>query len=116
MRLSRKSLGVWSICFAAMGWPTAAFAGGTQVGNVVKIAYLTGGQVLVYLSGTATGQPACATQPRFAIDSSTSGGKAMIKQVISLYNNRQQALIQGTGGCTIWADTEDVLILWTPGS
>lgn len=48
---------------------------------------------------------------RWAINSTTAGGQAMISVVLTAYALRQKVFVVGTANCELWSDTETVWYL-----
>jgi hypothetical protein len=93
-----------------------AMAGGV-VGTVVDIVTrASDGLIYVDISGTPTGQPACATHSYFIIMNETSA--AGQKQYALLLVAKASGLSVSIGGnntCTRWPDGEDINIITLTG-
>ena len=57
--------------------------------------------------------PACGSQtslavnPRYVINAGTAAGKAGVAMALLAQSLGKGISIQGTGGCSLWSDTED---------
>ena len=86
-----------------------SFAGGYQSGIVRKI--MVGYNDVpntIYLDGSISGRPACATQPFWRIK---EGSEAAAKQMMAVMSAQALGLslkITETGECSQWPDVEDV--------
>jgi len=65
-------------------------------------------------NGTRTGQPACATQNRWSINTTTAKGQAMLSVLLTAYASGKPISIQGTGDCRDWPDTESIDYFFLP--
>jgi hypothetical protein len=98
-----------------LGISTRALAGGAWSGALSYVHFFQNGVVLVVTSGTRVGLPACATtQPnRFAIDVNTAGGRAQAAGLMMAYTAGKNVVIQGTGACNVYSDSESIDYFYT---
>lgn len=95
---------------AAAMYSSFSLAGGIQSGLVKKVTYASKETPnTIYLEGSISGRPSCATQPYWRIESrgSEDGSQKMIT-ILTALQMRHPILITGTGQCTQWTDVEDV--------
>lgn len=87
---------------------TPAHASAASAGTIQNIIVNSSGIVFFYMTGTRTTLPSCqtASATRWSFDSSTSGGQAMLAALLSAYGLGKQITVNGTGTCSVWADTE----------
>jgi hypothetical protein len=106
------------ILFLGFTWLIAEAAAASSAGPVTLsfITYQKDGTALVYvLTSQLTGtKPSCATfgssgnYSRFAIDTSTAGGKSQLAGAIAAHTSGEQVWLSGTGTCDIVGDTESI--------
>lgn len=86
-------------------------------GTLSDVHFMANGVVLVYTSGARQDIPACgAGKPtRFALDSTTSGGKTQAAGLMMAYASGKQAIIVGTGSCSVWPDSEAIDYFYVVG-
>ncbi len=63
------------------------------------------------LNVTTSGKPACNTGNRFAINPGTAAGVAVKDAILNAQSNQLIVQAVGTGQCTTWSDSEDLLSL-----
>lgn len=79
------------------------------VTTTVSAVSAEGAAFFVLFTPNATGGPACATQTdRFAVNSTTPQGAAMIAVILSAYATGASIQIHGAGVCDAWPDTETI--------
>ncbi len=91
-----------------------ADAGTAAASLLHTINFLPNGVVIVYSDGSRSGAPACATQiARFAIDSTTPGGKSQLAGLLAAYAIGKPVVILGTGACEVYGDSETINYFYT---
>jgi hypothetical protein len=103
----------WMVLLTAtMFTAGGAQAGNAAAGNLNNPYFMNNGVLLIPTDGTRSGVPACATESlRFAIDASTPAGKVQAAGILTAFSMGKKVVIWGTGGCTVWGDTETVNFL-----
>lgn len=86
----------------AFSFMTASAYAGTQTGTVANVSVdNNGGPYVFFMSGTHSGQPACAQDGYWAInDISTDSAKAMLATILTAYALGRQVYVNGTGACS----------------
>lgn len=86
-------------------------AAGIQTGTVGDVIIRqSDGLVYFYLSGTATGKPACATGSYWIIkDENSNAGKQIIAALLAANAQGTTVTVEGFNTCTRWPNGEDVL-------
>ena len=86
-----------------------AFAG-SQTGQVTSVQVrASDGLIIVFLSGTPSGRPACATISYWMIKNENSvAGKQQLAQLLTARATGQVITIVGSNTCSRWADGEDI--------
>lgn len=86
----------------------ASYAGGSNENVIQPIANHTG--VLFFHANSKVNTPNCGLpQPeRWAIDTSTPGGKTMAALVMTAFALGKSVAVTGAENCDIWGDTESV--------
>lgn len=79
--------------------------------NAVTALSITNGKggdglMLLDVTPTPTGQPACATTHRFAINSATESGRLLVSTVLSAQAQGKSIRVEGLGVCDVWGDSE----------
>jgi hypothetical protein len=101
-------IGLW-------GAVASASAAGTYSGTITSVEGYgeNTNAVFVLINGTVSGSPAgCATQNyRFALNPSNASGQALLAVVLSALARGVTVGIIGSGTCSIWPDTESILLL-----
>jgi hypothetical protein len=64
--------------------------------------------VLVTVAGIPISQPACATDPRFAINPTTSAGKALFTLLALARGSGAMVEVVGTGDCNVMNGWESI--------
>lgn len=98
---------------AAGSAQAGSVSGETIIGLSISTATNFQGQsgfVVVYLSGTESNRPGCASggYPAFAINAGTTAGAAVIAQLIATQAQGRSISITGTGACTLTPGIEDL--------
>lgn len=98
----RKLISVAIVMFFS---PLANAAGGYVEGKVKMLQVGSGWTpenvyVLVEMDAAVTGQPACATDPRLALNPATELGRALYSALLSAKHARSTVEIRGIGDCT----------------
>lgn len=63
---------------------------------------------------TSPAPPACATNQRWVINLNSPSGQAMASTVLTAYSLGKPVMIQGTGACADWPDSESILYVYMP--
>jgi hypothetical protein len=89
---------------------STAFAGGVVTGKVTQVVVrASDGLVYAIVSGTPSGQPACAKGNYWMIMSETSDvGHKQYALLMEAQATGAQITIWGSGNCTRWGDGEDI--------
>jgi len=80
-------------------------------GTTYMLHAMSSGVVLFYTTGTRSNDvPSCgAVQPnRFAIDSTTPGGKSQLATLLAADAAKRPIVVVGTGSCSVYGDSESV--------
>jgi hypothetical protein len=87
-----------------------AAAAGNVTGTVASVLVrASDGLTYVLMNGSASGQPACATNPYWIIMNETSdAGHKQYAMLLDAQASGAQVTIFGNGTCTRWPDGEDV--------
>lgn len=64
-------------------------------------------------NGSRSARPACSVD-RWVIDVSTSAGQAMMSLILTAQAQNRPIVINGTGACAEWSDTEGVDLINVP--
>jgi hypothetical protein len=98
---------VLSICACTAS--SLVFAG-EQQGTVKALnVRQSDGLIYVFLDGTPTGKPACATNSYWIIKNENSSiGAKQYAALIMAYALKKSVAIKGTSTCTRWPDGEDI--------
>lgn len=85
-------------------------AAGQHTGQITQIeTRASDGLVYFYVSGTASGRPACATKPYWILkDENSAAGKRQLAVLLMARETGRQVIVGGTNACTRWTDGEDV--------
>jgi hypothetical protein len=92
-----------------------ANAGWATFGHASEVRIKDGGQVLFNTSATHNSPPVKDTpancthivlERRFAINTATDGGKAMLSTLLTAIARGKRVFISGANSCSIWPDTE----------
>lgn len=107
MRVAILVLSTWMfVC----GSPAAAsFA---QAGTITSFG-VEQGKVFFITNGQRGPMPACGTVQRWVFNGATAQGQAMMSALLTYYATGKQVIVQGTGACADWSDTESVEYLWS---
>lgn len=89
---------------------SCAAAAGTITGTVASVlARASDGLTYVYINGSASGQPACATNTYWMIVNETSDvGHKQYSMLLVAQATGAQVTLYGSGTCTRWPDGEDI--------
>ena len=102
------------LCIAAL----PALAAASSQASTSQPALITGiivteGKVFFNLDSARTARPACATMStRWAFNAATAQGQAMLSTLLSFKAMGKPVIVQGTGACPDWSDTETVQYLF----
>jgi hypothetical protein len=91
-------------------------AAGTQTGTITNlITRDSDGLVFVYLTGTASGRPACAagTQYWMIPNETSESGKRMYASLLAAQMAGRVVIITGKNTCIRWGDGEDINMVQT---
>lgn len=106
---------IWKAAAAAiMAMCCLGARAGTQTGTVTSLEVrASDGLIAVYLSGTASGRPACAvTQPYWIVkDENSTSGKQQLAQLMLARATGQTVTINGMNTCVRWSDGEDINLI-----
>ena len=104
-----------ALCLLASSF---ACAGGTQTGTVNQlIVRASDGLIILWLNGTASGRPACATIGYWMIKNENStAGKQQLAQLMMARALGIPVTVTGAGTCTRWSDGEDLDLVTIPGN
>ena len=93
----------------ACALPLVAYAG-TVTGTVdILIVRQSDGLTYVYMNGTPSGKPACATKAYWIIqDENSEAGKKLYALLLAAKASNSEIKIGGAGTCTRWPDGEDI--------
>jgi hypothetical protein len=100
--------------FGLLGGVASASAAGTYVGTITNVEGYgeNTNAVFVLINGTVSGSPSCATQNyRFVLNPSNASGQALLAIALSALARNVTVTITGSGTCSIWGDTESILLL-----
>lgn len=91
---------------------SSVFAGKAGEGNISNIHFMNNGVVLFYTDGAITSSetPDCAQNQsiRFAIDSTTDGGKSQVSGLLTAYASGKKIKVHGLNNCSVHGDTESL--------
>lgn len=111
----RLPIAALAACAALLPFSAAA---GEQTGHITSLITRSSDNLIYfYLSGTASGRPACATYRYWMIkDEASDTGKRQFAMLMAAYLSGRQVAVTGAGTCTRWGDGEDVndVQLWQP--
>lgn len=89
-----------------------AHAGSTGWGAISNYNVLARYSVILFnQAGAHSGAPSCVgsgLQQRWAFRVDTPSGQAMLQTLLSAYLAKRRIVINGTGDCSAWGDTETV--------
>ncbi|MEC5159361.1 MULTISPECIES: hypothetical protein [unclassified Janthinobacterium] len=103
--LKRSSAFIFLTCSLV----TSSALAGTQMGTITQLLIRTDGLVFFYLTGVASGRPACATVTYWMIKAEDSAvGKRMVAALLASKLSGQTISVSGNGTCSRWPDGEDV--------
>jgi hypothetical protein len=92
---------------------SCAAAAGNVTGTVASVLVrASDGLTFIYMNGSASGQPACATNPYWIILNETSdAGHKQYAMLLDALATGAQVTIFGNGTCTRWGDGEDINVI-----
>lgn len=104
--------------FAFTGISHASSASG---GKLHTIHFMGNGAVIVYTTGTISGdKPSCTDSNQhkniYAIDGTSSVGKVQLTGLLSAYASGKNVTIIGAENCGPWGDAETLLYFYTVDS
>ena len=105
-----------SILIVGMLFSSVTFAS-EQVGKVIDIrvsAIPSYNPTHIKLDGPWNNKPGCATQPYWAVDTNTEGGKAFLSAILTAYSTGKTVQIWGSDQCTLRGDMENALQVALP--
>jgi hypothetical protein len=80
--------------------------------TVTGIAGYSTGLVLIYISGTISGGPSCATTNKgFAVDGSTKGGAVVLSMAEMAHTLGKTVTMDGTGLCGVMPGWESLRVI-----
>lgn len=87
---------------------------GDQTGTVILVGEDNGNPFVFTVSGTRTSQPACATDPNWAIPNPTSdNAKGLLSLIITAFASNKTIVVHGTGSCNAtFTNREEVAYLF----
>jgi hypothetical protein len=89
-----------------------AWAAGSVSGAKVVASQSEASAYFVYVDQAPASAPTCATMTnavrQFAVDATTSAGKARIATILFAHATGRSVDIAGTGECGVWGDTESI--------
>lgn len=90
-----------------------ACAGSSQVGQITSLG-VEQGRVFFFTNGSRGGMPSCASAgARWVFNGATAEGQAMMSVLLTYYASGKLVVVQGTGACADWGDTESVEYIWS---
>jgi hypothetical protein len=103
--------------FALLPWVLAcgspAAASFSQAGSITTFG-VEQGKVFFITNGSRDAMPGCSTAGnRWVFNGSTAQGQAMISALLTYHATGKQDIVQGTGACADWGDTESVEYIWS---
>lgn len=109
LRVVKAGISLTILGLSLTALPTSASE--TGLGMISDIFSSAVGLTAFNQGGTRTAKPACATQDRWAIDTTTPAGQAMTAMLLTAYTTNRPIRIDGTGTCTLDSQFETVLNL-----
>jgi len=94
-----QKAGLLKVVTGAFLCATSAMASSTSSGTIVAPIPVNNGLIYFQHNGSRTTPPACATDPRWIIDTSTTGGLNMYAGLLSAAMAGQKITVYGTGTC-----------------
>lgn len=83
-------------------------AGGASMGQVTGVLAHNGGYFF-NSTGVRSAAPACASAVnRWVINTGTPQGQAIAATLLTAQSMRKRVIVNGTGNCAVWPDTETV--------
>ena len=100
----------------ACGSSSAADASSSSPGQITSYG-VEQGRVFFRTNGSRSAMPSCATAgTRWVFNGATAQGQAMMSALLTYYASGKQIVVQGTGACADWGDTESVEYIWSSPS
>lgn len=106
--VSKLGISLIVLMMGCVSLSNVASASSASPGSIDIINPLAQGPVIFTHTGARTARPACATLDRWAIDTSTNAGQALVASLLIAYAMSKQIIVNGTGACSAWGDTETV--------
>jgi hypothetical protein len=107
----KREIGLFAAAFFIAVNPAMAGWDGVQSAHATFIEG-NQGTVFLYVDTAPQSTPPCGTQTvaslRYAINESTTTGKAQLAIALSAIARGATIVVQGPGACTAWPDTEDI--------
>lgn len=90
-------------------WCSPAIASIAWQGDLYNLHFMGNGTVLVYTTGSRTTAPSCSTVvQRFALDSTTPGGKSQLAGLLAANAAGRKVVIVGADNCSVFGDSETI--------
>ncbi len=83
----------------------------TKVTGIYCGIYNGANMCSVYFDKESTTSPSCVASPykfRMQLSTTTEIGRAMLSLALTANASNKTVVVQGTGACSIWPDTEDL--------
>jgi hypothetical protein len=110
-RITTMVLLAWSLLCSSPAAASSAQAGYITTFGVEQ------GKVFFFTDGARNATPTCHTQgARWVFNGATAQGQAMMSALLTYKAMGKQVVIQGTGACGDWPDTESVEYIWSVGN
>lgn len=102
--------------FFALAVTASAQSSTAYEGQLLDLHFMKNGAVLVTTTGSRSSAPACATVAgRFALDSTTPGGRSQLAGLIAAEAADRTVVIRGTGTCDVYGDSETIEYFYIVG-
>lgn len=92
------------VCLQAAG----ATASVSQAGKVSNTIVTRSGRFFFDHGGLRANPPACSVYQRWVVDITTAQGQAMMALILTAQSQGKNIVVNGTGDCRDWADTEAI--------
>lgn len=87
---------------------------GSSNGAVSRLL-VNSSNTVMFTAGSVANKPACSTVPNsWAFSLTTPSGKAMYALLLTAYAQGKQVVVEGTGTCSAWGDSETPLYIYIP--
>jgi len=109
MSLKKIGVGLSILCLGMSA--STSFASFSDNGLIDHPLINSAGIAFFYQGGTRTSIANCqgsTVQKRWAFNTNTLKGQAMLSTVLTAYATGKPVVVQGTGSCSDWADSETV--------